>query len=134
LFHINVLIGFLSIAVIELTTKCNVGRKGFISSHSWKFIILGSRGKISKSGILRLKLRQKPWRTFTYWVAPHGLLSLLSYTSRNHQSLPTVSWTLPDQSRKCQKANLVGAFLMWDSLLPMTSVYADTQLFTIFSH
>jgi hypothetical protein len=28
---------------------------------------------------------QKPWRGAVYWLAPHGLLRLLSYRTQNHQ-------------------------------------------------
>jgi hypothetical protein len=28
---------------------------------------------------------QRPWRDAAYWLAPHGLLSLLSYKTQDHQ-------------------------------------------------
>jgi hypothetical protein len=28
---------------------------------------------------------QRPWRDAAYWLAPHGLLSLLSYRTQDHQ-------------------------------------------------
>ena len=28
---------------------------------------------------------QRPWRDAAYWLAPHGLLSLLSYRNLDHQ-------------------------------------------------
>ena len=28
---------------------------------------------------------QRPWRDVTYWLALHGLLSLLSYRTKDHQ-------------------------------------------------
>ncbi|EGV92411.1 hypothetical protein I79_005013 [Cricetulus griseus] len=50
---------------------------------------------------------QRPWRKTAYWLAPHGLLSLLSVeprTSYPEIALPTVGWALPHQPliRKCQ--------------------------------
>ena len=33
----------------------------------------------------RQKLMQRPWRGAAYWFAPHGLLSLLSYRTQDHQ-------------------------------------------------
>jgi hypothetical protein len=32
----------------------------------------------SRLGTWRFELRWRPWRNVTYWLAPHGLLSLLS--------------------------------------------------------
>jgi hypothetical protein len=28
---------------------------------------------------------QRPWRTADFWLAPHGLLNLLSYRTQDHQ-------------------------------------------------
>ena len=39
---------------------------------------------------------QKPWRDAAYWFAPHGLLSLLSYRTQDHQPRDgTMRWALP---------------------------------------
>jgi hypothetical protein len=38
---------------------------------------------LRKSGTWRQELMQRPWKGAAYWLAPHGLLSLLSY--RTHQ-------------------------------------------------
>ena len=32
----------------------------------------------------RQELIQRPWRSAAYWLAPYGLLSLLSYTTQDH--------------------------------------------------
>jgi hypothetical protein len=47
------------------------------------------------------ELMQRPWRDAAYWLAPHGLLSLLSYRTQDHQPrlVPsTMVWSLPHQS------------------------------------
>ena len=31
------------------------------------------------------ELMQRPWKGAAYWLAHHGLLSLLSYRTQNHQ-------------------------------------------------
>jgi hypothetical protein len=33
---------------------------------------------------LNSELMQKPWRSDVYWLAPYGLLSLLSYSTQDH--------------------------------------------------
>jgi hypothetical protein len=43
------------------------------------FIIKESQGKKSHgAGIWRQELMKRPWRNADYWLAAHGLLSLLS--------------------------------------------------------
>jgi hypothetical protein len=32
------------------------------------------------------ELMQRPWRSAAYWLAPHGLLSLLSYRTPDYQA------------------------------------------------
>lgn len=42
---------------------------------------------------------QRPQRVASYWLAPHGLLSLLSHRSQDHGpgvNLPTIGWVLTD--------------------------------------
>ena len=38
-----------------------------------------------RTGTWRQELKQKSWRDVPYWLAPHGLLSLLSYRTQDHQ-------------------------------------------------
>ena len=38
-----------------------------------------------RAGTWRQELMQKPWRGAAYWLALHGLLSLLSYRTQDHQ-------------------------------------------------
>lgn len=61
-------------------TKSNLVEKSLfqltiIGSHS---ITEGSWGRD-----LRLELKQKPWWDTTYWLVPHGLFSLTSYTTQD---------------------------------------------------
>lgn len=37
-----------------------------------------------QEGTWRQKLKQRPWRNDTYWLAFHCLLNLISYTSQDH--------------------------------------------------
>ena len=39
----------------------------------------------NRAGTWRQELMQRPWRGAAYWLAPHGLLSLLSYRNLDHQ-------------------------------------------------
>ena len=39
----------------------------------------------AKVATWRQELKQRPWRGAAYWLAPHGLLSLLSYRPQDHQ-------------------------------------------------
>jgi hypothetical protein len=40
----------------------------------------------SKAETWRQELMQRPWRGAAYWLAPHGLLGLLSYRTQNHHT------------------------------------------------
>jgi hypothetical protein len=54
-----------------------------------------------RTGTWRQELKQKSWRDVPYWLAPHGLLSLLSYSTQDHQprySTTHMDWVLPYQS------------------------------------
>jgi hypothetical protein len=54
----------------------------FAHSSTSQFIIKSSKGRI-----WRQELMQRPWRDTAYWLAPHGLLSLLSYKTQDHNEL-----------------------------------------------
>ena len=66
------------------------------------FIIEVSQdGNSNRAGTWRQELMQKPWRGAAYWLAPHGLFSLLSYRTRTTSpgvAPPTMGWALPCQS------------------------------------
>ena len=54
-----------------------------------------------RAGTWRQELMQRPWRSAAYWLAPHGLLNLLSSTTQDHQSRGGTTgkcWTLPCKS------------------------------------
>jgi hypothetical protein len=47
-----------------------------------EFIIEGNQGRNSnRAGTWRQELIQRPWMRTAWWLAPYGLLSLLSYTT-----------------------------------------------------
>ena len=50
------------------------------------FITEGSQDRNSnKAGTWRQELMQRPWKGAAYWLAPHGLLSLLSNRPQHNQ-------------------------------------------------
>lgn len=65
-------------------TKGNLGRVGFTSLCRLQSVIWGGQGSSLEAGTWKWELKQRPWRHATYWLAPHGPLSLFSYTTRNH--------------------------------------------------
>ena len=78
-----------TLGVMKTMTKKQVGEKGFYLAHASTllFIIEGSQGRNSNMAeSWRQELMQKPWRGAAYWLASHGLLSLLSYRTQDHQS------------------------------------------------
>ena len=68
------------------------------TSRSWS-IIEGTKNRNSnRAGSWRQELMQRPWRGATYRFALHGLFSLLSYRTQDHQPRdgpPTMDWALP---------------------------------------
>jgi hypothetical protein len=66
------------------------------------FISKSSQDKNPKiAGTRRQELMQRPWRGAAYWLAPHGFISQLSYSTQDHHpgdNTPTMSWALLHQS------------------------------------
>jgi hypothetical protein len=68
-------------------TKNKLGRKGLI----WLLLpdycsSLRSQDRNSnRTESRRQELMQRPWRGAVHWLAPHGLLSLLSNRTHDHQ-------------------------------------------------
>jgi len=85
-----------SIAVTKHDEKASRGGKGLFSCH---FITERSQDRNSNpTGTWGQDLMQRPWRGAGCWLAPHSLLSLLSYRTQDHQPLvapPTVGGALP---------------------------------------
>jgi hypothetical protein len=54
------------------------------------FIIKANQDS-NRAGTWRQELMQRPWRSAAYWLAPHGLLSLLSLESLGMPSLPSIT-------------------------------------------
>lgn len=76
----------------------NTGRKGWIlltlthNDSSWKEV---------RTGIWMPVLKQRSWRSATYWFAPRGLCSPFSYSFQDHMpkdSSASSTLTLPHQS------------------------------------
>lgn len=81
-------------------TKRNLGEEGIYFSlcvvHH-----LGNSGQELKAGIWRQELKQRPWRSVTYWLLSHGLFIWLSYGTQDHKPgvVPSrVIWSFPYQS------------------------------------
>ena len=78
-----------SIAVIKKyhdKKQCGEERV-YVAYISWTTVHWGKSEHALKLGrTWRLELMQRPWRNAVYyWLAPHGLLSLLSYRTQVHQ-------------------------------------------------
>ena len=65
--------------------KASWRRKGLFNLHlTLLFITKGSQDRNShKAGTWRQEWMQKPWRNAAYWLAPHGLFSLLPYRTQD---------------------------------------------------
>jgi hypothetical protein len=95
-------------------TKGNLGRSGFTSYHTSSYTVKGSQSKNSKH-----KLIQRLWNSLN-WLAPHGLLSLLSHTSQDCQprnsithsdiELPISTTNKENVLQTCLQANLMEKF------------------------
>jgi hypothetical protein len=69
-------------------TKREVGEERVYSAYTstLRFTTEGSQDRNSnRAGTWRQELMQRPWRDAAYWLASHGLLSLLSYRTQGHQ-------------------------------------------------
>jgi hypothetical protein len=70
-------------------TKISLGRKGFIRltlpqhCSSQEEVRTGTGARLT--GMWRQELRLRAWRGAALWLAPHGLLSLLSYRTQDYQ-------------------------------------------------
>ena len=84
------------------------------------FITEGSQNRnSSRAGNWRQELIQQPWKGAAYWLAPHGLLSLLLIklrTTSPGMALPTMDWALNQSLIKkmpykdCVQPNLMEVF------------------------
>ena len=50
--------------------------------HHWK---KSGQELLNRAKNWRQELMQRPWRGAAYWLAPHGLVSLISYKIQDHQ-------------------------------------------------
>jgi len=60
------------------------GGKGLFSLHFHIAVSCQDR-KSHRAGTWSQELMQSPWRSAAYWLALHGLLSLLSYRTQNYK-------------------------------------------------
>jgi hypothetical protein len=68
--------------------KKQVGEERVYSAYTpaLLFITKGLQNRNShRAGTWRQELMQRPWKSATYWLASPGLLSLLSYSTRDYQ-------------------------------------------------
>jgi hypothetical protein len=106
------------------------GRADFTRRSMWPFIIQSNEGRNSvRAGTWRQELMQRPGRDAAYWLAPHGLLSLLSYRTQVHQLRhdPTHNRLGPPPSitnlRKCLMACLQPDFIETFSQLRLSPLW-----------
>lgn len=85
--------------MVNTTTESNLGkRKVYLAYTSISQSIIQERQEGTQGRNLEAGAEQRPKRHGSYWVAPHGLLSLVLYAIQDHLSrsvLTTVSWALP---------------------------------------
>lgn len=79
---------FLSTNVINTRTKSSIGSQEFISHYDLEYITEkpGKKFKIGTS-------KQRPWRNAAYCLPPHGLLTLLSYTTQDRLPRGGITWS-----------------------------------------
>ena len=81
---------FYSIVPVTITSLTrhheHLGEKGLFypQFHMTVHYQSSESGNSSKAGTWRQELMQRPWRGAAYWLAPHSLLSPLSYRTPNH--------------------------------------------------
>lgn len=77
---VGIVLGWVSVAVINTVTKSNLGRERLIL-----LILPHHQRKFQQK--LRQEVMQKAWRSVAYELAPHGLHILLSYSTQDHQPM-----------------------------------------------
>lgn len=125
--------------------KARWGGKGLFNSlHFTLWSITG--GSQERAGTWMQELMQRPWRSTAYWIAPHDLLSLLSYTTQCHQPRDgtTLHGMRPATSninqkitlQACLQANLMRALLKYSSISWGTSrlYQVDIKLTSTMTH
>lgn len=132
----------LSMAVIHTWPKGTWKAKGFQPTHSLSLSIT----KRSQDRNLRRRPRGRNWNKIhgqtntPYWFVPHGLLSLLSYATKDHLLREdTVGQAIPQQSPgNCSEYLFTGQcyFLKWHSpsLFDSGSCQVDKNLISTKNH
>ena len=90
----------ISIVVIKhYSQKAGWGGKGSYTLTALFIIAVSQVRNSNRVGIWRQELKQRLWRGTAHWLAPHGLLSLLSYRTQGHQPRGCTTHSgLPHQS------------------------------------
>ena len=87
--YFNLVLARVTIAVMKHHDQKQAGEKGFIwlipLHHSPLVEEEKSREELKQAGTWRQELMQRSWRNTVYWLIQHGLLSLLSYRTQDHQ-------------------------------------------------
>jgi hypothetical protein len=81
-------LGRVTIAVIKYQHQKQVKEKRVCLAYDVTplFTVEGSQDRNPHgAGAWRQEMMQRPQKFAAYWLAPHGLLSLLSYRTQNHQ-------------------------------------------------
>jgi hypothetical protein len=88
-----------SIAVMKHQDRKQLGEERVYFTHHSSIEQHEGRN-LNGTGTQRQGLMQRPWRGDSYWLAPHGSLSLLikPRTTSPGMALPTMGWGLPLQS------------------------------------
>jgi len=103
----------------NIMNKKQVGEERVYSAYTSTLLFI-TKGSQDWNSSRKQELMQRPWRDVTYWLAFHGLLSLLSYRTQNNQPRdgtthkgPFNPWSL----RKCLTAGSWRHFLKGGSFL-----------------
>jgi hypothetical protein len=70
-------------------TEKQVGEERVYSAYMFALLFITEEsqdGNSNKEGSRRKELMQRPWRNVAFWLAPHGLLTLLSCRTQDHHS------------------------------------------------
>lgn len=86
----------LSIPVISIRTKSNLGWKGCYFSIQLQSILRGSQGRNSEARIWRQELKQGSRRNAAYWFAQSASLEHPGPPAHGQQP-PTMRWAVPQQ-------------------------------------
>jgi hypothetical protein len=133
-FVVVVVVLFACMLVWNTMTKSNLGKEGFI----WLTLphlclsLKEVRTGTDRAGTWRQELMQRPWNEAAYWLASHGLLRLLSYSTQGQQPRngPTHNVLGPSPSSIVKKIPCSHPYtqLLWRHFLNWGSCLSDDYL------